>query len=115
LALKSEQLEPSRLAETGIAATKRAKRKQEFAQITREQVERLAKTTNAASWKIFLHLLLLSWRSPGRTIRLANGALERVGVDRYAKYRALPELEELGLIEVRRSERKSPEIVIRGM
>jgi hypothetical protein len=113
LRLKPEQLKSSRLVETGIVATKREQRRREFAQITREQFERLAKTTNAASWKIFLHLLLLSWRSPGRAIRLANGALERVGVDRHAKYRALPELEELGLVEIRNKRKnKSPEIVI---
>jgi hypothetical protein len=113
LALKPEHLKPGRLAETGIAATKRERRKREFALISREQFERLTKTTNTASWRIFIHLQLLSWRSPGRAIRLANGALEQIGVDRYAKYRALPELKELGLIELKtKHKRKSPEIVV---
>jgi hypothetical protein len=113
LALKPEQLEPSRLAETGTAAAKRERRKREFAQITRQQFERLAKTTNAASWKIFHHLLFLNWKSPGRVIRLANGALGQIGVSRYAKYRALPELKRLGLIRIRNKRKdKSPEIVV---
>jgi hypothetical protein len=113
LALKPEQLESGRLADTGIAATKRKQRRREFALITRDQFERLAKTTNAASWRIFLHLLLLSWRSPGRVVRLANGALERVGVNRQAKYRALPELEGLGLIGTKdKRKNKSPEAFI---
>jgi hypothetical protein len=113
LALKPEHLERGRLAETGIAATKRERRKRDFAQISRDQFERLTKTTNASSLKIFLHLLFLNWRSPGRAIRLANGALELIGVSRYAKRRALPELKKLGLIKLRKRERKSPEIVVR--
>ena len=47
LALKPEHLESGRLAETGIAATKRERRKKEFAQITREQIERLCSSRRA--------------------------------------------------------------------
>jgi hypothetical protein len=114
LALKPEHLESGRLADTGIAATKRERRRREFVQITREQIERLAKATNIATPKVFHFLLLIDWRSPGRVIRLANGALEQqIGVDRYAKRRALSELKKLGLIKLRKRERKSPEIVVR--
>jgi hypothetical protein len=111
LALKAEQLGPSRLAETGIAAAKRKRRKREFAQITREQVNRL-RGAASATITVFHFLLLIDWRSPGKPILLANGGLEQIGISRWAKYRALSELEELGLIELRNRGRKSPEVVI---
>ena len=112
LSLKPEQLEPSRLAETDTAATKRERRRREFAQITREQVDRLTKATNIATSKVFHFLLLIDWRSPGTPILLANGGLEQVGITRQAKYRALSELERLGLVELRNRGRKSPEVVV---
>jgi DNA-binding transcriptional ArsR family regulator len=111
LALKPEQLESGRLAETGIAATKRERRRREFAQITRGQIERLSEGVSATT-TVFLFLLLISWRSPGKPILLANDGLEQLGVSRQAKYRALSELKELGLIELRSRGRKSPEVVI---
>jgi hypothetical protein len=111
LRLRPEQLKNLRPAETGVAKLKRSKR--EFIQITREQSDRLDKAKNLATYKIFLHLLFLNWKSPGKTIKLANGALEQIGVSRYAKRRALPELKRLGLIKLRQRPRKSPEIVVR--
>jgi hypothetical protein len=75
LALRPEQLESGRLAETGIAAAKREKRRREFAQITREQLERLSPTTSAATLKVFLFLLLIDWKSPGKPILVAPMAV----------------------------------------
>jgi hypothetical protein len=111
LALKPEHLKNLRSAETTAAKVER--RKRYFAQITSDQIDRLTKTTNVAAWKIFLHLLLLNRYSPGKTIRLANVALGQIGVSRYAKYRALPELKKLGLIKMRKRPNKSPEIIVR--
>jgi hypothetical protein len=112
LALKPEQLEPSRPAETGIAAAKKKQRKREFAQITREQLERLSPTMSPATLKVFLFLLLIDWKYPGKPILVANGGLKQLNVSRFAKGRALSELVELGLIKMRTRSRKSPEIVI---
>jgi hypothetical protein len=112
LALKPEHIERGRLAETGIAATKRAKRGREFAQITREQLERLSQSTSAATLKVFLFLLLIDWKAPGKPILVANGGIKQLGVTRYAKYRALSELEEWGFINMRKRPSKSPEVTI---
>ena len=38
--------------------------------------------------------------SRSNTVALSNGKLEQVGISRYAKYRALTELSEAGIIEV---------------
>jgi hypothetical protein len=108
LALKPEHLESGRLADTGIATTKRERRKREFAQITREQIERLAGAKEPTT-TVFLFLLLVDWKDPGKPIRLANGQLEQLGVSRFAKGRALTKLVRLGLIKKRR---KSPEVVV---
>jgi hypothetical protein len=111
LKLKPEQLKSLRPVETGTA--KAEQRRRVFAQITSDQFDRLTKTTNAASWKIFLRLLFLNWHSPGIAIRLANVALRQIGVSRYAKSRALPELKKLGLIKTRKRPYKSPVIIVR--
>ena len=111
LALKPEQLESGRLADTGIAATKRERRKREFAQITREQIERLAGAEEPVT-TVFHFLLLIDWKDPGKPIRLANDQLEQLGVSRWAKNRALAKLVRLGLIKKRGRPRKSPEIVV---
>jgi hypothetical protein len=110
LALKPEQLKNLRPVETSAARVER--RKRDFVKVTSNQFDRLTKTTNVAAWKIFLRLLFINRYSPGKTIRLANVALGQIGVSRHAKYRALPELERLGLIEIRKRKHKSPEIVI---
>jgi hypothetical protein len=113
LALKPEQLESGRLAETGIAAAKRERRKKQFALVPLEQFERLAKTPNDASWKVFLHLLFLDWRYPGNVIRVGNLALKQLGVSPDAKIRALIKLEGLGLIKVKKMlPRSSPEVIV---
>jgi hypothetical protein len=111
LKLRPEQLKRLRPVATGAGKPKRLKR--EFVQITRDQFSRLTKATNIASWKIFLYLLFLNWKSPGKTIRLANDALSQIRVTRFAKCRALPELKRLGLIKLRKRPRKSPEIIVR--
>ena len=113
LALRPEQLESGRLAETGIAAAKREKRKKQFVLVPLEQFARLANTPNDAAWKVYVHLLSLDWRYPGNVIRLGNVALKRFGVSPDAKVRALLKLEGLGLIKVKKMlPRRSPEVIV---
>jgi hypothetical protein len=110
LKLRPEQLKRLRSVETGVAKPKR--RKREFIQITREQSERSDKASHAAEI-VFRHLMFLNWKSPGRTIYLANGALSEKGVSRFAKYRALASLKKLGLVRLKRRLRKSPGVIVR--
>jgi hypothetical protein len=109
LKLRPEQLKNLRPVETG-AKPKRSKR--EFIQVTREQSERLNKVSHTAEI-VFRHLMFLNWKSPGRTIYLANGALSQKGVSRYAKRRGLANLKKVGLIKLRKRTRKSPGVIIR--
>ena len=110
LALMPEHLENlRRLAETGIAATKRERRKREFAQITREQLNVSQRRRALPTAKVFHFLLLIDWRSPGKPILLANADLEQT---RRLPIRKAPRpvrIEEAGLIEWSKRRRKSPE------
>jgi hypothetical protein len=86
----------------------------EFIQITREQSQRLDKVGHAADI-VFRHLMFLDWKSPGRTIYLANGALSEKGVSRFAKSRALTSLKRVGLIKLRKRPHKSPGVIVRSL
>jgi hypothetical protein len=50
----------------------------------------------------------LHWKGNGAPIKLSNGMLEIDGISRQAKWRALTDLERLGLIQVERRPNRSP-------
>jgi hypothetical protein len=66
--------------------------------------------TSGSTHRVAWYLLHLHWKGNGAPIKLANGMLEIDGVSRWAKYRALEDLEERDLIKVDRRLRKSPTI-----
>jgi hypothetical protein len=86
----------------------------EFVMITREQFNQLKRARCAATERVFLHLLFLTWRPQdrGKPKVLANAALRLMGVNRFAKQRALLELEALGLIGVEWRDKKSPIVTV---
>jgi hypothetical protein len=84
------------------------KRDGHFIRVPWPWVERLAAIQNGACWAVALRILYDNWRHKGKPFTLSNGAVP--GVSRYGKYRALRELEKLGLIIVQRRPRKSPVI-----
>jgi hypothetical protein len=71
-------------------------------------VDKIARSSRDKTFAIFCHLLYEHWRQGGGPIKLANGFLNRLGVGRGAKSRALGKLERLGIISVERRDRKSP-------
>jgi hypothetical protein len=74
--------------------------------------ERLAHARCIATYRVALHLLYRHWRAGGRPFSLANELLKTAGVSRWAKWRALRELERLELITIERRSRKSPVISV---
>jgi hypothetical protein len=52
------------------------------------------------------------WKGRGEPFTLSNGMVDMEGVTRWGKWRALAELEQLGLITIERRRRKSPLIVV---
>jgi len=84
-----------------------------FVRVPGEWAHRLCRAKHLSSYKVAVYLLHLHWKSRGKPIRLANAALKQMGVGRDAKWRALLELETLGLVEVSRRDRKSPEVILK--
>jgi hypothetical protein len=108
LALPAEMITERR----ALLPRKIQKRQQHFVRMPWAWVERLRNTKSANTYRVALHLLYLYWKTGGASFSLANGGLAMEGVTRHAKWRALRELERLGLIMVERRPRKSPLISI---
>jgi hypothetical protein len=87
-------------------------RRQQFVQVPWTWIERLAQSQSANTYRVAVTLLFLHWKTKGEPIKLPNGMLAIDGVSRFAKYRALAELEQFGLITVTRRQRKSPIITL---
>jgi hypothetical protein len=88
------------------------KRRQQFVLVPWTWIERLAQSQSANTYRVALTLLFLHWKGNGDPIKLGNGMLAMDGVGRFAKYRALTELEQYGLITVNRRPRKSPIVTL---
>ena len=87
-------------------------RRQPFVMVPWTWIERLAETSSANAYRVALHLLHRHWKNNGQPFLLANGVLAAAGVTRFAKWRALAELERLGLISVERRTRRTPRITV---
>jgi len=75
-------------------------------------VERLA-NVSGKTWLLAAFLQYRHWQGKGGPIKLANGMLQIDGISRRTKWRALGELERLGLIAVERRNSRSPIIRLR--
>jgi hypothetical protein len=86
------------------------KRKRDFVMVPWGWVERLQSSRSAETYRLAIYLLHEQWRSSGEQIKLSNVAvLEGADITRFAKWRALRELEEMGLVKVdRRGNGRSP-------
>jgi len=75
-------------------------------------IERLEKARYIATYRVALHILYRHWRDRGQPFTLSNRIMATEGVSRWQKWRALRELEQLGLIRIELRERRSPRITI---
>jgi hypothetical protein len=112
--LKRHRLTPemARLAgmpprRTGVPGTQR-----HFVRVPVLWVERLAEARHLATYRLALYLLYRSWKTGSRSITLSNGVLAAEGITRWTKWRALRELERLGLVGVERRQRKAPRVTV---
>ena len=94
---------------------KRKKWQRHYVRFPWEWAERMKSVRRGSSYRLALLLVYEHWRTGGRPIVLTNVALEREGLTRKSKWRALRELEQLGLVEVERRSRKSPRVTLRGL
>ena len=112
--LKQHRLTPETLAKLAVVPQKIQKRRQQFVMVPWIWIERLAKTSSANTYRVALHLLHQHWKSSSQPFLLPNGMLAMEGVTRFAKWRALAELERLGLISVEKRPDRSPKITVRA-
>jgi hypothetical protein len=99
-ALKDEKIEPSFVPE------RLRKRRQQFTIVPGTWEERLAAARYIATYRVALYILRVNWKGGGVPFPLPNGAIPKVKTR--AKWRALCELERMGLITVERRRRRSP-------
>jgi hypothetical protein len=93
-------------------ATRKAKWRKQFVKFPWLWTDRLRTARHAATYKIALHLLYQHWRTSGKPIVLSNVALADEGVAPGTKWRGLKELEQAGLIQIERRQRKSPIVTL---
>jgi hypothetical protein len=86
-----------------------------FVHVPWHWVERLRGAKCVSSYRLALLLLYESWRLGGRPITLSNVSAFAEGLPRRTKWRALGELESLGLVQVRRRARHAPRVVLRHL
>jgi hypothetical protein len=87
-----------------------ARKRQHFTMVPGIWAERLTRARFIATYRVALHLLYQHWWQRGQSFTLSNGAI--ASVSRRMKWRALAELEQLGLVSIERRPRKSPIITI---
>ena len=92
-----------------ITPEKVKKRREHFVRVPWKWVEQLEDARYIATYRVALHVLYQHWKNRG-AFTLSNSAIK--GVSRHAKWRALAELELLGLISIERRPRRSPRITI---
>src|SRR5262245_61200597 len=96
------------------AAPTRRRSGREFTIVPRSWSDRLkgAGARHVNAYKLAVYLLYQYWRTSGQPIALTNVALVGTGVSRRSKWRALRELERLGLIKIERRARRSPIVTL---
>jgi hypothetical protein len=112
LDLKSLELPPELVAKGKKAsATKPKKRRQHFVRVPWMWMEKLI-GCRGQTLRVAFVVLYLDWKAKGRPVKLANKLPQMVGVSRRAKWRALNDLESIGLISVERRAKKSPMVQV---
>jgi hypothetical protein len=108
LDLKSLELPPELVAKGSQASPiKPKKRRQHFVRVPWMWMEKLI-GCRGQTLRVAFVVLYLDWKAKGQPVKLANKLPQMAGVGRRAKWRALADLERLGLISVERRARKSP-------
>jgi hypothetical protein len=99
---------PERVVLDSIAATKRRRWRQQFTTVPNSWVEDLRKARYIGTYRVALYLLHQHWKNREQPIPVSTVVLATLGVTRWQKWRALGELECLGLVKVVRRPRKAP-------
>jgi hypothetical protein len=96
-----------RAAEQPISPGKRREPFENFSPVLISMAKRLKKASGQTTL-LAVVLSYLNWKTHGAPIKLTNKLLGDYGIDRYAKRRALLELECRGLVKVKWQAHKTP-------
>jgi len=113
------RLTPEAAAAMGRAAAAKQARapskrqRQQFVMVPWWWVERLKGARYTATFLVAHHVLYRHWKTSGQPVPVSNVALKPLSVSRWAKWRALQELERLGLVTMRTRRRRVPMITVR--
>jgi hypothetical protein len=105
--LKQHRATSEMLEKLAVVPRKIQKRREHFIRVPFNWWE-LLKNAPGQTYRVALYLLYLHWKGRGQPIKLANGMLQIDGISRYSKWRALRELETLGLISLECRPKRSP-------
>jgi hypothetical protein len=115
LDLDGLKLPPEMVRERPVGVPERIKKRQpQFVKLPLALVDKVARHSRDKTLAVLCHLLHLDWKQGGGPIKVPNGLLDKLGVGRGAKSRALRKLERLGIVSVERQDRKSPIVTING-
>ena len=115
--LANLRLTPEAVAAMSRAATAKQARaqpkrqRQQFVMVPWVWVESLKEARHVATYRLALFVLYQHWKT-NKPVLASNVALKALGVPRRSKYRAIRELERLGLIRVEWRRRRSPVITV---
>jgi hypothetical protein len=84
----------------------------DFAQVPLKWAADVAKATNSPGYMVLVLLAYLAWKTKSPTFILSNDHLNRYGIKREVKHRALARLEKAGVILVQRRGRRAPLITL---
>jgi hypothetical protein len=101
-----------RIQELKAAAPVKRKKAEPFVRVPLWWAEAAAKATRTPKALVWVELLHVSWKTKRLTFPLPCGRLEKRGVNRETRRRALHELEVAGLIKVAWRHGKTPTVTI---
>lgn len=76
---------------------------------------RLLEAKRVSTYKLATELLYIHWLDKGKSIAVTNRMAAAAKLSARSKSRALAELEQLGLITIDRTLRRSPQVVLHHM
>jgi hypothetical protein len=110
--MDNEPWHVKRRRELEAAAPVKRKKVEPFVKVPMWWMAAAAKATNNLKALVAVELLHAAWKAKSMTFPLPNGRLEKLGIHRETKRRAIRDLERAGLIMVERPTRKTAVITL---
>ena len=109
-----KKLDLEQAAGNSAVSTRRKweRHKDQFVKVPMAWVRQLQKASGTSTYRLALYLLFCHWKNGGRANTVSNVAVAEYGISRRQKWRALTELEHLGLIHLERRGGQSPMVTV---